>query len=275
MKTEQSPPSSGPGIVYSHYESRQVAAEQCVALHGLTYLLAGSLRMTDAGASHVFSAGSLLFVRKNFLAKFTKQPAENGPFQAITVLFDDALLREFSPQDGVGGEPPFGAGTAIMPLTPGVLLNSFYDTLRPYFEEPLPVPLAKRKQQEALRLLLQAHPELQPVLFDFKQPGKIDLEAFMRQNFRFNVGLQQLAYLTGRSLAAFKRDFHQIFQASPTRWLYQQRLAEAHYLLQEENRRPSDVYYEVGFESLAHFSYAFKQFFGRNPSSVRAAAPSR
>lgn len=29
----------------------------------------------------------------------------------------------------------------------------------------------------------------------------------MRQHFRFNVELKQLAYLTGRSLATFKRDF--------------------------------------------------------------------
>ena len=94
----------------------------------------------------------------------------------------------------------------------------------------------------------------------------------MRQHFRANLGLKQLAYLTGRSLAAFKRDFARIFHTSPTRWLYQQRLAEAHYLLQEENRRPSDVYQEVGFESLAHFSHAFKQCFGCPPSSIQAGA---
>lgn len=137
---------------------------------------------------------------------------------------------------------------------------------------PLPAPLIRLSQQEALQLLLHAHPDLSHVLFDFGQPGKIDLETFLRQNFRFNVGLGQLAYLTGRSLATFKRDFAKLYHISPTRWLYQKRLEEAHYLLQEEHQRPSDVYHEVGFESLAHFSTAFKQFFGRPPSSVWAAA---
>jgi AraC-like DNA-binding protein len=116
---------------------------------------------------------------------------------------------------------------------------------------------------------------LQPVLFDFGQPGKIDLEVFMRQHFRCNVGLPQLAYLTGRSLATFKRDFTRVFQTSPSRWLYRQRLGEAYYLLQQENKRPSDVYQEVGFESLAHFSHAFTQLFGHNPSSVYVAALAR
>lgn len=277
MNTEPSPISTLPGIVYSHYESRQVAREQCVPAHGLTCLLAGSLRVTEAGQSRTFGAGSLLFARKNFLAKFTKQPAENGPFRAITVVFDHALLVDFSQRAGGGHpeRPESGVSPAVRPLTTNPLLHGFFVKLQAYFEQPLPAPLVEHKQQEALRLLLHAHPDLQPVLFNFGQPGKIDLEAFMRQNFRFNVGLRQLAYLTGRSLAAFKRDFNQIFHTSPARWLYQQRLAEAHYLLQEAQQRPSDVYLEVGFESLAHFSTAFKQFFGRSPSSVYAAPLAR
>ena len=124
-----------------------------------------------------------------------------------------------------------------MALAPGPALRSFYESLRPYFEQPLPAPLARRQQQEAPRLLLLARPDLRNVLFDFGQPGKTDLEAFMRQPFRFNVGLRQLAYLTGRSLATFKRDFEKLFHTSPARWLYQKRLAEAHYLLLEENKR--------------------------------------
>lgn len=273
MKTELPPTGILPGIIYSHYKSRQVAAEQCVPEHGLTYIQAGSLRVTEAGETRTLAAGSLLFSRKNFLAKFTKLPAENGPFQAITVVFDHALLLAFSQQNSVNCAPPLGVSSAVRHLAASPLLHRFYESLLPYFEEPLPASLMQSKQAEALRLLLAAEPTLQPVLFDFGQPGKMDLEAFMRQNFRFNVGLKQLAFLTGRSLATFKRDFNRTFHTSPARWLYQQRLAEAYYLLQDESKRPSEVYYEVGFESLAHFSHAFKQFFGRPPSSVCAPTP--
>ena len=271
MKTEPSFTTSLPGIVCSRYENRELSGEQFIAEHGMSYILSGSLRVADAGEVRVFGAGSLLFYRKNFLAKFTKLPDASGPMRAISVLFDRATLLEFSQQYGVGTAGSPVANAAVVPLASSLMLHSFYDTLRPYFEVPLPVPLARLKQQEALLLLLQVQPALQNVLFDFGQPGKIDLEAFMQQHFRFNVALKQLAYLTGRSLATFKRDFKKIFHTSPSRWLYQKRLEEAHYLLKEKNRRPSDVYHEVGFESLAHFSHAFKQFFGRNPSSLYAA----
>ncbi|UOG73430.1 AraC family transcriptional regulator [Hymenobacter tibetensis] len=270
MKTEPSPTLNQPGILYSEYANRYVDADQCVAVHGLTYLLAGSLRVTEVGQSRVFEAGSLLFTRKNFLAKFTKQPAADGPFRAITVAFDTLTLLAASQAYGKRSEPLPASSPAITVLNTTPPLQQLGESLQPYFAQSLPASLAHVKQQEALALLLQAHPALQPVLFHFAPPGKIDLETFMRQHFRFNVGLPQLAYLTGRSLASFKRDFHRIFRTSPARWVYQQRLAEAHYLLQQEHKRPSEVYQEVGFESLAHFSYAFKRLFGCPPSSVYA-----
>lgn len=267
MKTEPAPLIQ-PGIIYSQYATRHVETDQCVAMHGLTYLVAGRLQVKEVGQSHGFEAGSLLFTRRNFLAKFTKHPTENGPFRAITIVFDTPTLLAARPPAGRAGELPPAGSPAVTALTTTPPLQQFNESLLPYFEQPMTASLAQLKQQEALALLLQAHPALQPVLFDFAPPGKIDLETFMRQHFRFNVDLRQLAYLTGRSLASFKRDFHRIFRTSPARWLYQQRLAEAHYLLQEGHKRPSDVYQEVGFESLAHFSHAFKQLFGCPPSRV-------
>jgi AraC-like DNA-binding protein len=82
------------------------------------------------------------------------------------------------------------------------------------------------------------------------------------------VALSRFAYLTGRSLATFKRDFEKLFRTSPSRWLQQRRLQEAHYLLKEKGLSPSDVYTEVGFEDLSHFSFAFKKAYGVAPSRV-------
>jgi hypothetical protein len=46
-------------------------------------------------------------------------------------------------------------------------------------------------------------PGVDSVLANFDVPGKIDLIDFMQRNFMFNMSLEKLGYLTGRSLVYF------------------------------------------------------------------------
>jgi hypothetical protein len=53
-------------------------------------------------------------------------------------------------------------------------------------------------------LLPQIDNFFQHFLFDFQEPHKIDLEAFMNNNYKYNVTLSTFAKLTGRSLSTSK-----------------------------------------------------------------------
>ncbi|RZJ65426.1 MAG: AraC family transcriptional regulator, partial [Flavobacterium sp.] len=130
--------------------------------------------------------------------------------------------------------------------------------------------LLKLKVREITLLLLEKKPELASVLFDFNQPGKIVLKDFMLRNFHFNVSVERFAFLTGRSLSGFKRDFESIFGTSPRRWLQQKRLEEARFMI-GSGRKPSEVYVDVGFENLSHFSSAFKKSIWRTTIVVSQA----
>jgi AraC-like DNA-binding protein len=70
--------------------------------------------------------------------------------------------------------------------------------------------------------------------------------------------MEKFGYLTGRSLAIFKRDFKKTFHNTPQKWIIQKRLELAHYQLAEKKQKPIDVYLETGFEDFSHFSFAFK-----------------
>src|SRR5690606_27801355 len=103
------------------------------------------------------------------------------------------------------------------------------------------------------------YPEIDNTIAHFEAPHKIDLEEFMEKNFMFNMPLEKFSYLSGRSLTTFKKDFLNIFNLTPQRWLTQKRLALAHYQLTVKQKKPTEVYLESGFENLSHFSYAFKK----------------
>jgi AraC-like DNA-binding protein len=92
--------------------------------------------------------------------------------------------------------------------------------------------------------------------------------AGMSNNYKFNVSIERFAWLTGRSISAFKRDFEKIFNDTPSHWLVQRRLQESYFLIDKKNKRPSDIYLDLGFEDLSHFSFAFKKLFGLSPSQL-------
>jgi len=135
-------------------------------------------------------------------------------------------------------------------------------------DEVLPGNIISVKVEEAISILRSIDESSDVVLAYFEEPGKINLAEFMEKNFMFNMNMEKFGYLTGRSLSTFKRDFKKAFNTSPQKWLTQKRLELAHYKLKEKKRKSVDVYFEVGFENLSHFSYAFKKQFGYPPNAL-------
>ncbi|PSR55098.1 AraC family transcriptional regulator [Adhaeribacter arboris] len=259
-------------FTYSCYHSRNRSGEQFIPEHVFSYQIAGTLTVQDGNQTWTFREGDFRLVRRNHLLKFLKEPPVGGEFKSVSVFLDQKTLRNFSMEYNYKAEKSTNS-EAIISLKSNPLFSNFLNSLGPYqtLNEPGNENLLNLKLREAILILLQTNPELQSVLFDFSVPGKIDLEAFMLQNFHFNVELKRFAYLTGRSLATFKRDFEKIFHLSPSRWLQQRRLQEAHYLIKEKGKAPSEVYLDLGFEDLSHFSFAFKKMFGVAPTKMLLA----
>jgi AraC-like DNA-binding protein len=256
-------------IVYSCYFTRSREGEQFVAEHVFSYQLSGVLTLNDGQREYVIKEGDLRFVKRNRLVKFNKQLPAGGEFRSVSIYLDQETLRDFAREYNYSAYH-HEAGDAVLKLSQDPLIKSYFDSLLPYETagRPFDESLLALKLKEAIMVLLQTNPSLKDVLFDFTEPGKIDLAAFMNKNFHFNVPISRFAYLTGRSLATFKRDFEKMFQLSPSRWLQQKRLKEAHYLLENKGASPSDIYLDLGFEDLSHFSFAFKKLYGIPPSKI-------
>jgi len=258
-------------IVYSCYAQVSRQGEHFVSDHVLSYQIAGDLVLNDGINNYSATDGSIRFLKRNQLLKFTKQPPPDGEFKSLSIYLDQQILKDFSLEYGLTSEKR-QFHTPLLLLTENALLQNFMQSLLVYqFSDRLSDPrLVELKIKEALILLLQEEPLLKDILFDFNEPGKLDIEAFMNKNFHFNVNLDRFAYLTGRSLATFKRDFEKIFGITPGKWLLHKRLQEAHYLL-EKGKMASDIYLDLGFEDLSHFSFAFKKQFGLAPSKIISA----
>ncbi len=257
-------------LLYSCVDKVRRGSEQFVKEHSLGYIIAGETHIHTRQGTMVFAEGGIGIARRNQLIKSTKvPPVGGGEYKSININFSQDLLRRYSAEYGLhASQTEFSHSFNALPNDP--YLKGYFDSLIPYFEHPgrITSSLAELKTREALELILRVSPALKNLLFDFTDPYKIDLEAFMEQHYTYNVTLGDFARLTGRSLAAFKRDFQKIYKTSPGSWLQHKRLAEAFYLIKEKNVKPSVAYLDVGFENLSHFSFAFKKMFGVAPSLV-------
>ncbi|MDR1779109.1 MAG: AraC family transcriptional regulator, partial [Tannerella sp.] len=149
-------------------------------------------------------------------------------------------------------------------------IRSLFESFTPYFDSPVaPTPeLLRLKLTEGVYCLLNTDKHFYTALFDFSEPWKIDILDYLNRNYMYDLSLAEIASFTGRSLASFKRDFRKISHLPPEKWLIRRRLEAAHTLLTEQGAKASDVYLEVGFKNLSHFSKVYKQTFGHSPTSI-------
>ena len=260
------------GIVYSCYHTQSRDGEQFVPEHTLSFQINGSLVLSDGLNEYTSNQGSFRLIRRNQLLKFVKHPPRSGDFKSINIYLKQNTLKDFSSKYDVRANPAKKI-KGVFEIKMNALLEVFITSLLAYEKVGglNNEALIKVKTDEAILLLLQTNPALKDVLFDFSDPHKLDLEAFMNQNYHFNVRLERFAYLTGRSLATFKRDFERTFKESPRKWLQRKRLQQAHYLISRRGKSASEIYLDLGFEDLTHFSHAFKKEYGLSPKNVGVA----
>ncbi|NML64211.1 helix-turn-helix transcriptional regulator [Hymenobacter sp. RP-2-7] len=234
----------------------------------LVRVLAGELKVVQASRTHYSQAGDTVLLPRNQPATLLKYPKDGATYRAVLLKLSTSLVRAYYAQQPLGPAQP--AAPNLLHFPPSPLLDSLFASLLPYLDlkQPLPEKLLAVKVTEVLEILRSLDSRSDGVLADFREPGKLNLVEFMEANYMFNLPLAKFSYLTGRSLTTFKRDFNKAFQLSPQRWLTQKRLALAHYQLAEKQRKPAELYLEVGFENLAHFSTAFKKQFGYPPNAL-------
>lgn len=258
-----------PDIKLSCYEDKLFKSEIMFEYHMLVWFISGETKIVQAEATHYFKKGDIFLIPRNQLATIINHPKDGLPHKTVTMHLSTDTLKKF--YAGIEVKHKATGLQKIRSFKNHPLLESCLASLIPYFDlKDLPEHIAELKITEALSILRAIDETVDGFLANFDEPGKIDLVSFMEKNFMFNMPMDKFGYLTGRSLTTFKRDFQKAFNTTPQKWLTQKRLELAHYQVAEMNKKPVEVYFEVGFENLSHFSFAFKKHFGYAPTEVRS-----
>ena len=237
----------------------------------LIYVEQGDLNLDIESQMHTVHEGEFVFVRKYTHGTYLKTWKENQKFfkEQIFVLHDTFIkevIREFQlPDDFMPCTVP------VIKFSNSPILRGLMASINEYITGQAKIDrrLIRLKTMEALHALTNLRPELIHVFNEFSEPARADLVNFMEHNYTLNLSLNQFAELSGRSLSTFNREFRKEFKLSPHKWIKQRRLELAKKLLSETSKKASDIYLDIGFEDLAHFSRSFKNHFGQNPSDIK------
>ena len=260
-------------VVFSFLAPYDTLYEHKMPVHVVIYVASGEVVVEDGNTIISAQAGECLFIKRNHRVKLAKRAVGDQPYAAISIRLERSFLKNyFSHLDKHA--LPERAGKlhgAAVKLSHSPEFDTLFQALMPTLSSPETKPngtLIADKMRETVEILLHTDEGFYPTLFDFNEPWKIDLMAFMEQNYKQHLSIEEFALYTGRSLATFKRDFSKENDVTPQRWLTFKRLEAAYNLLKKGGKTVSEVCWEVGFVNRTHFISAFKKQYGVPPTGL-------
>jgi AraC-like DNA-binding protein len=262
---------NGCTLIESCHYKESMNGNVFVSEHELIHIISGKIILDTEGEQVEIHKGETVLIKKgSYLAYDKRSASANENYQSVLFFLNNNFIEEFIKINRLQ-KPQTNSLPSIIKIPSHPLLHNFIHSLIPYFSSSLAgnVELLRIKTFEFLFNLAEVAPEALPYFFQLIEFTKGDLVKVMEKNFMTNIPLEDFAYLSGRSLSTFKRDFALIFKTTPHKWLHKKRLEFAHYVLKNTDKSVSDVCLESGFEDLAHFSKSFRKHFGYNPSHVK------
>ncbi|WP_019910928.1 helix-turn-helix domain-containing protein [Paenibacillus sp. HW567] len=241
--------------------------------HLLLYVKSGTYRVRFRDREYTVRSNEMIFIHKSTLIEYDKSGEASSDYMLDYMMFflNEKLLEEFVQFAGVKPIYPVSDVAPVTIIAVNDLTRTYFESLQPYFNQPSQVSdgLVKIKLMELLFHLTNSNEHF---LYQLLQPGSNgndNISRIMEENFTNPVSLQDLAYLSGRSLSTFKREFQATYHTSPLKWIRNRRLDKAERLLLETALSVTDVCYAAGFENITHFSKVFKLRLGLSPSEFR------
>ncbi|MEM7105282.1 MAG: AraC family transcriptional regulator [Bacteroidota bacterium] len=245
-----------------------VNREGYISNHVISVLLDGQqhIRTYDGNLTTVH-AGEIVFVPRGVYYISDLLP-KDGVFKSILFYFDDQIISEFLSttkvteisREHVPDHLKFGTVPVVQQFAESLVSIYHDNNLRNK-------NVLELKILELLNLLSGLAPEQDFVNFLFRLtlPRKRNIKSFMEKNYDKPLKVEDYAYLTGRSISSFRRDFKAYFDITPQKWLKEKRLEKAINMLTKKEMSVTELALETGYENISYFIKAFKEKYGLSP----------
>lgn len=253
-------------IIHKKLDDPVLHKEGYVSAHAINLVLKGVLRVEkDDGLVTQVNPNQMIFLPKGLYTISDIIP-DNGSFEAVVFFFDKEVLDDFINSNNIKPKKDKCVSHKIMEYTPEI--QAFVESILKIYKGKPQVDrkMTRLKLYELLHLLSYTGSGcLMEGLATLNNMERRGLKEFMNANYNKPLSIEDYAYLTGRSLSSFRRDFIEQFGVSPKQWLIDRRLEQARALLIQNNTNVSQVALDTGYENISHFVKAFHKKYGTPP----------
>ncbi len=249
-----------------------LSREGYISNHVISMVLSGEQHIRTYEEELIkVKAGQALFVPRGMYYVSDLVP-EGGTFRSMLFYFDDSIIQEFLSSVRVTELDKKKLPNHIkFQVEPAVKL--FSESIQSIYQNHQ----IKNKNFLQLKLLEMLHlihglveeQKLADFLFRLTLPKKRNIRAFMEKNYDKPLKMEDYAYLTGRSLSTFRRDFKAFYDTTPQQWVKDKRLEKAVHLFQQKEKSVTEVSYEVGYENISYFIKEFRKKVGQSPKQYQ------
>ncbi len=248
--------------------------EMYLSVPVLIYIIKGEqIIYTCDGEKLMLKSGQLTLLPKDvyLVSDFV---AENSTFEALLFFVDHALISRFKDVFLKLCGAQQGLQSDLIDVVSVARQTQRYMTSlkHVYLNQKNSEKLLEIKLLELLQLISEQQEGVALVsrLCSYPTPLKRrSIRVFMQKNFQKNLKVSDYAYLTGRSVSSFLREFKRLYDMTPNRWLIEQRLKQGRHLLLKTDLKVTEVAFEVGYENVSHFIKAYKARYGQSPNESR------
>lgn len=258
---------SQPSLWMEQYVAPSASTKNRVVFthHLLCFLIAGHKQVQSLEGSLSFAPDHLLLFGAGSTLMSERLPDE-APYQSLLLFFDPASLSTFCLEHRLTASPAPRKRSLLVPTD--AYVRTFQQSLLLIRETtPYPPELLKAKLHEILLYLHFKYPQGLGAFLSWalQQEQALPFRQTIAAHLDEPISVEELAFLCNMSLSTFKRKFTKIYQTSPHKYFTRYRIAKAKTLLQSQHK-PSDIFYQVGYESLSAFSHEFKKHVGSTPT---------
>lgn len=196
--------------------------------------------------------------------------AKDDRFKSLLIFFSDKFLVDFCMKYNVEAEHKNPQKGEIMALEKDAFIGNYASSLQLLPAIQNDHLLQSVKLEELLLYMLRNWPnKMNFFIGDALLPKpQLKMKQTVLHNIDKTLSVEEIAFLCSMSLSTFKRHFSEIFKTSPKKYFTEHRMKKAKLML-KRGERPSDIFWQLGYEDLSAFSSEFKKHFAISPSQFQ------